>query len=659
MEDVVSLPSLRPAILTTCRRLMRIAVAGVFSLGCCLPAALAEAPKSQVADLRYGVALYHYYQQDYLNALSELMVARARGGIQGHGDNPEIFIGGISLAFGMEKRAETIFNQLLQDASHPQSVRDAAWFYLGKLHYLRGHWREAQQSFARVSREFNPVLAAELHALQINLQIHLASPDASSAHSQSSLSKTQVDALRHWAPYTLYNLGAAAARRNDFEQARHFWLMLEDSPPETSKAELEYRALQDKTYTAMGYSYLAQKSYIGAIDAFTQVNLNSSRANRALLGFGWAALAQEEYTQALKPWQLLRQRSLQDPAVQESLLALPFAYEKLDAQGEALAAYEEAEALLNAELGLIAQLRSSLTPDELLARVSDASESTRAQHDDPLVTVNDEPAQNWLKLDKTSVVNTRSAYLHELFADNGFQTAIQELRDLLQLRDVLQAWQPKLQIYRQLLIDKQTLRQGPEQQLARQALDRTLQALRDTQQQLDARLQRIKSHQDYLALADDATRALYRRVEEAQVAMQRLQAAGEDTAEYRERLRIYGGILMWRAAQEFPHNLWQSEKDAAAINATLAQLTESKARVDNISATHTDIRPALANIESLQVRVEHQLTQVDTAITARSAALSVQVDGHLERHQQRLNAYLAQAHLAIARLYDAAWRKSQ
>src|SRR5690606_29162756 len=254
----------------------------------------------------------------------------------------------------------------------------------------------------RVSREFNPVLAAELHALQINLQIHLASPDASSAHSQSSLSKTQVDALRHWAPYTLYNLGAAAARRNDFEQARHFWLMLEDSPPKTAKRELEYRALQDKTYTAMGYSYLAQKSYIGAIDAFTQVNLNSSRANRALLGFGWAALAQEEYTQALKPWQLLRQRSLQDPAVQESLLALPFAYEKLDAQGEALAAYEEAEALLNVELGLIAQLRSSLTPDELLARVSDPSESTRAQHDDPLVKVNDEPAQNWLKLDKTS-----------------------------------------------------------------------------------------------------------------------------------------------------------------------------------------------------------------------------------------------------------------
>ena len=113
-----------------------------------------EKPKTAVADLRYGVALYHYYQQDYVNAIAELMVADSRDGIQGHSDNPELIAGGISLAFGMQNHAESVFSRILQDERRPQSVRDAAWFYLGKLYYTRGDWAAAEQSFNRVSADF-------------------------------------------------------------------------------------------------------------------------------------------------------------------------------------------------------------------------------------------------------------------------------------------------------------------------------------------------------------------------------------------------------------------------------------------------------------------------------------------------------------------------
>ena len=65
-------------------------------------------PRSTVADLRYGVALYHYYQQDYMTALSELLVAKQRGGIQGHGDNPEIMEGGFALAYGIDNYAAAL-----------------------------------------------------------------------------------------------------------------------------------------------------------------------------------------------------------------------------------------------------------------------------------------------------------------------------------------------------------------------------------------------------------------------------------------------------------------------------------------------------------------------------------------------------------------------
>ena len=101
----------------------------------------AEKPKSEVADLRYGVALYNYYQQEYIPAITELMIADARDGIHGHSNNPELIAGGISLAFGMQKHAEELFSHLLEDNNRPQNVRDAAWFYLGKLQYARGDWQ--------------------------------------------------------------------------------------------------------------------------------------------------------------------------------------------------------------------------------------------------------------------------------------------------------------------------------------------------------------------------------------------------------------------------------------------------------------------------------------------------------------------------------------
>src|SRR5690606_41320021 len=129
-----------------------------------------------------------------------------------------------------------------------------------------------------------------------------------------------------------------------------------------------------------------------------------------------------------------------------------------------------------------------------------------------LIAVITDDGQNWLKLDRTSVIKTRSAYLTELFAQNEFQTAVLDLRDLLRLRRVLQDWQPKLEIYADLLEEKQRLRQQQEQRLAQQALDQQRSMLKEERDQLAARLQRIIDNNDVMALADSNTRSEERRV---------------------------------------------------------------------------------------------------------------------------------------------------
>lgn len=619
-----------------------------------------EKPKTAVADLRYGVALYHYYQQDYVNAIAELMVADSRDGIQGHSDNPELIAGGISLAFGMQNHAESVFSRILQDERRPQSVRDAAWFYLGKLYYTRGDWAAAEQSFNRVSADFKPALRAQLQALQINIQIR------DKRYVELNPKGVAQRELRAWSPYALYNLGAAHAREGDFAQAQTFFNALADidiaKDPRTRAAQW---ALQDKSYTALGYSYLAEKKYAAAIREFTKVRLEGIYANQALLGYGWAAVAQEEYAKALQPWQLLRSRSLIYPAVQESLLALPFAYEKLNALGEAVAAYETAEELLAREIQLIRDMRETLTEGELLTLIDakplaakEAREQLQAAGDeDGLTAVVTDDGQNWLKLDSTSIIKTRSAYMRELFAQTRFQTAVLELRDLLRLQRLLQDWQPKLSAYRELLLEKQALRSRQEQQLTQAAYAAQAQALQLRRDQFAARLQQIIAAEDYLALADSDTRALQERVTRAGQTIARMQAAGQQTDDVAQRQRLFAGILLWRAAQHYPIALAEQQRELAQIDSAIASVIKTQTHIDEITATSLDIQPVLARLQSLQTETATQLQATDSLIAQQTRVLREQVDQQLASHEKRLKNYLSQAHLAVARLYDAELRR--
>jgi hypothetical protein len=628
-----------------------------------------EKPKTSVADLRYGVALYHYYQQDYIAALAELMVADTRDGIQGHSDNPELIAGGVSLAFGMQHHAEGVFNQILQDERRPQSVRDAAWFYLGKLHYTRGDWAAAEQSFARVSREFKPALRAQMQALQINIRIR------NNNFAELTPKKIDADELRSWSPYTLYNVGAAHAREGEFASAQQFFSALTDiDVVDNPVRRKEQWALQDKAYTAMGYSYLAEKKYAAAIREFTKVRLDGVFANQALLGYGWAAVAQEEYDVALRPWQLLRSRSLMYPAVQESLLALPYAYEKLGAQGEAVNAYQAAEELLAREIQLIRDMRATLTEGELLTLIGgeplsaeDAKKvlrphSTQNATDDTvqdgtLTAVVTDDGQNWLKLDGTSIIKTRSVYLSELFAKNAFQTAVLDLRDLLRLQTLLQNWLPKLDAYHDLLLQKQATRERQEQLLKQQAIAQQEQKLLVARAAFAQQLEQIRNSENYMALADDETRALYERIERAQQTITRMKAEGQDTSDVETRANMFGGILLWRAAQEYPARLAAQQSELKIIDANLAQIANTRQNIAEVTATSMDIQPTLARVQVLQKEVGTHLKNTDELIATQTSLLREKVDQQLAAHEKRLNNYLAQAHLAVARLYDAELRK--
>jgi tetratricopeptide (TPR) repeat protein len=642
------------------KKKIQVASLAITILVCASPVAAKEKAKTSVEDLRYGVTLYHYYQQDYLSALAELMVADSRDGIQGHGNNPELIAGGISLSFGMQNHAESVFNAILKDESRPQYARDAAWFYLGKLQYLRSDFEGAARSFENISNKASANLQAQVSALKINIAIR------QNNFTGLNLKSLNQKKLLAWSPYATYNLGSAYARNGNFEQAEFYFNELNDLESEESAlTKKELWALQDKAATAMGYTFLAQKKYDLAVKQFTRVRLDTHLSHQALLGLGWAYLSQQQYEAALSPWQLLSQRSLSLPAAQESILALPFAYEKLQSPGDALAAYQEAESRFTQEIQFIREMRQTLTEGELLTLIGGPALTAKELQEEWEKTKNQPgisaaiaaEGEHWLKLESHSIIKTRSAYLSELFSQSRFQTRVLDIRDLLHLQQVMQNWQPKLTLYKELLVDKQANRSLDKQKVVQEKIDRQVNDLVRQRDAMTARINRIETEHDYLALADKDTRQMHAIVKRSEQALQKLEASGKDSFEAAEKLRMFKGILIWRAAQSYQGNMIELQKNLQTLVSTLDKALATQARIREITSTSFDIQPMMERINKLTADTNNQLTVNARLLDLQTSLLRHDVDTQLEIHEKRLSHYLAQSQLAIARLYDTELRK--
>src|SRR6202023_233066 len=100
--------------------------------------------------------------------------------------------------------------------------------------------------------------------------------------------------------------------------------------------------LRDKANLALGFAYLQANQNAPAQVALERVRLSGPYSSRALLGDGWARAAQGDYRGALTAWLEPRGRNLLDAAVQESYLAVPFAFSKLNAGAQSADYYESA-----------------------------------------------------------------------------------------------------------------------------------------------------------------------------------------------------------------------------------------------------------------------------------------------------------------------------
>ena len=146
-----------------------------------------------------------------------------------------------------------------------------------------------------------------------------------------------------------------------------------------------FDALRDKANVALGYAWLQASHPVEAKPSLQRVRLDGPFSNKALLGVGWSDAETDDYRAALAPWLVLRDRSLLDSAVQESMLAVPYAFAQLGADKQAADHYVDA---IEAFSGEIVRLTRSIEAIENAAyrRVAKGLRNPRWLRDAPLRT---------------------------------------------------------------------------------------------------------------------------------------------------------------------------------------------------------------------------------------------------------------------------------
>ena len=579
-----------------------------------------------IRDPHYGDGLFHFYQDRYFTSLTGLMASQHFGRVSQHADEAEILRGGLNLSYGLHREAAQIFARLLEGNVAP-AVADRAWFYLAKVRYQRGLPAEAEQAIGRIGGSLPPPLEEEralLHA-----QVLMARAEYTGA--AEVLAAVRTAGSR----YVRFNLGVALIRSGDVSRGT----ALLDELGRAPAADEEGRGLRDRANVALGFAALQEGRPEQARGFLSRVRLEGMHANKALLGFGWAAAELGQPKLALVPWMELAARDPADAAVLEARLAVPYALGELGAFGQSLHGYEEAIAVFERESSRlddsVAAIRAGELIDGLLA--ADAGEE-----------------MGWLrKIDRLPAM-PHAGHLAPVLAEHAFQEGFKNYRDLLFVERNLRRWKESLDALGDMLKNRRAAfaERLPQVKAKEAGIDVDGAAARAAQ--LAAEIARIEMQGDAAALADAKERDLAARLARVREGIERL---GEDApaAALHERLRRVAGALAWRQSEQFAQRMWQAKKAMREIDAVLPQ---ARGRAEALALAQLD-EPAnfdrfAARLATLDRQIDELLPKATELARAQRQIVQELAAAALLRQKERLAEYSNQARFAVARLYDRA-----
>ena len=596
----------------------------VFLFLSCSAAVVGAAERREVKEPFYGEVLFYFYQQKYFSALSHLMTSQQFERLGQHGDDAELLRGGMLLSYGQHVEAGGIFERLMEKGV-PPAQRDRIWFYLAKIRYQRGYLEEAEQALARIENNLPHELDDERRVLAATLLM------GRHEYRKAAERLEGLNTKSSWSHYGRYNLGVALVKAGEPNKG----IALLEQVGRLKTQDPELLALRDKANVALGFTYLQDGWPELARGYLERVRLSGLLSNKALLGMGWAYSARDDQERALVHWNELQNRNRLDAAVQESILAVPYALGKLGAYRQSLAKYEEAIDLYTRESNQLEASIGAIRAGKLGALLlqEDTAEET-----------------GWFwKLERLPDA-PESRYLQHLLAGHDFQEALKNYRDLRFVQARLEQWSSDIAIYGDMLNTRRAGFANRMPQVLQSKRVQDLPALESKRTALSQSLTRIENEASTEVLATPKEQEQLARLERIR---ERLRRRADSSVDSQERFRRLQGLLVWNMAVDFKARQWEARK---SLNELDHLLQESQARRVALEQAQREtpglFRAFGVRIEALAPRIARLRVRAQELARAQETYLGELAVAELRQQQERLAAYLTQARFAVAQTYD-------
>ena len=586
-------------------------------------------PVTRIRDLHYGDVLFYYFQGDDFEALTRLTAYDQWHLVSHHEDEAQLLLGGLYLALGMHNEAGARFQAVLnQDV--PTGVRNRAWFYLAQVWYVRGYLDRAEEALRKVNGKLSPELEAEKAHLFANVLMHQGRFD------EAIRLLTAWHGADDWTAYARFNLGVALVRQHRLSDADPFLTFVGTMYAERT----EMLALKDRANLALGYAYLQANDAARARTALERVRLSGPYSNKALLGTGYADAQLGDYKGALGPWLELRNRNLLDAAVQESYIAVPYAFAQLGANSQSAEYYEGAVESYDKE---------NVSLDEAIARIRQGS-----LLDDLLSGEHEDARHGWFWQLKNVPDAPESRYLYTILAGHDFQEGLKNYRDLAFMGHTLDRWSDSMEAFGDMIDTREHAYAErlprTDALLASAAADKLQQRRAD----LELRLNAIDSTQDAAALGSAEERDQWARIQRLEAALANAPGTPEN-AELRDRLRLVKGVLLFRLNDSFRARLWQQRRTMKDLDLSLREAQSRWIRVERArKSVPTNNGEFAARVASLKQRIDTLQVRLADIESKQSGYLAQIAVAELDEQKNRLAAYQVQARFALATMYDRA-----